>query len=135
MATITITVPIRTQSEPNMRGMGFFGKAKRAKDQRLAVWAAMLETRGILGELKSWSRWHVRLKRVSPNELDTDNLPAALKAVRDQVAHSLGVGRTGKDGKFREDDNDPRFAWSYAQGKCQRGNFEVQIRFSQEPLP
>ena len=59
----------------------------------------------------------VLLTRVSPRELDDDNLRGAFKAFRDGIADALGV-----------DDRDPRVKWQYAQEKGKPQHAEIQIR-------
>lgn len=91
-----ITLPIVTVSEANRRDH-WRVKARRVKAQRRAAWE--LCPRVGLPCL-------VTLIRVSPRELDDDNLRGALKAIRDGVADRLGV-----------DDRDPRVEWAYGQRK------------------
>ncbi len=100
---ITFAIPIRTHSKLNQR-IHWGARAKQAKAERTATWAAALPF--------AWDlRWGanpavVTLTRVSPRELDDDNLRGALKAVRDEVARLLGV-----------DDRDARVQWRYGQEK------------------
>jgi hypothetical protein len=49
----------------------------------------------------------VTMTRVSPGEVDDDNLPGAMKAVRDELSVWLCEGN----------DRDPRVQWRYAQKK------------------
>lgn len=58
----------------------------------------------------------VVLTRLSPRELDTDNVIGGLKAVRDGVADALGI-----------DDRDPRVEWIYAQEKTWRRGVRIEI--------
>lgn len=60
----------------------------------VAAWAPQREV---------W-RVHVRLVRYGPRRLDSDNLAAAFKPIRDGIADALGV-----------DDGSDRVAWSYEQ--------------------
>ena len=91
-----VHIPIATVSESNRRDH-WQVKRKRAKAQRSM--AATLVPRFGLPCV-------VTLTRISPRELDDDNLRGALKAVRDGVADRLGV-----------DDRDPREQWRYDQRK------------------
>lgn len=59
----------------------------------------------------------VTMTRLSPGELDDDNLPGACKGIRDGIADRLGI-----------DDRDKRVQWRYAQEKCKRGEFGVRVR-------
>lgn len=59
----------------------------------------------------------VTLVRISPGELDDDNLRGALKGVRDGIADRLGV-----------DDRDPRVTWVYAQERAKGYAVRVELR-------
>lgn len=62
----------------------------------------------------------ITLTRVSAGTLDAhDNLPSAFKHIVDQIAAWLGV-----------DDADPRVTWIYAQEKCKRGDYGVEVEIS-----
>jgi hypothetical protein len=94
----TQVLPVRLRSRANeaiasLRGRR--GQASRSKTQRGAARMALAQSR-----LEPGGRAIVRLVRISPRELDGDNLAAALKAVRDGVADALGVN-----------DRDPRVTW------------------------
>lgn len=52
----------------------------------------------------------VRLTRISPGRLDDDNLRAAIKGIRDQIAREMGV-----------DDRDPLVRWDYDSPGQERG--------------
>ena len=100
---MTVTVPIRTVSEANVRAH-WPARAERAREQRhmtRLVLRAQSCPRPALPIV-------VTLTRVAPRELDDDTLRCALKAVRDGVADYLGV-----------DDRHPDVGWLYAQ---RRGN-------------
>ena len=98
---LLLEFPLVTKSEPNERG--HWGKRHgRSANQRdvlswelLAVQAAMR----LLGLPVT-----VKLTRINGKELDDDNLRGAMKAVRDEIAKSLGVN-----------DRDPAVKWLYAQ--------------------
>ena len=109
----TITSPIRTQSEANLREH-WAPKAKRAKIQRATV--------GMLVQQKPMLRRHpgmfeVTLTRIAPRKLDTDNLARSMKAIRDGVADALHL-----------DDGDVRFDWKYTQEKGEPKKYAVKIQ-------
>ena len=58
----------------------------------------------------------MRLTRIGPRRLDSDNLAAALKHVRDGVADALGM-----------DDGDPRLVWLYGQRRGKPGEYAVLV--------
>ena len=101
-----VHLPIATVSESNRRDH-WQVKRKRAKAQRQMA-AALVPRFGL--------PCVVTLTRVSPRELDDDNLRGALKAVRDGVADRLGI-----------DDRDPRVEWRYAQRKGAVKAVEVEL--------
>ena len=97
---IVFTVPVRTESMSNAR-LHWALKAKKVKAQRAATaYRTPLELK-TLGPLLT-----VTLTRVSPRQLDDDNLRGALKGIRDQVACALGV-----------DDRSSLVCWGYGQEK------------------
>ena len=58
----------------------------------------------------------ITLTRVSPRELDDDNLRPALKSARDGIADWLQV-----------DDRDPRVKWEYAQERGKPKGVRVEV--------
>lgn len=89
-------VPVRAPSTANLREH-FMARARRTARQKSAArLCCPAWTRGAL--------LHIRLTRVGPRRLDTDNLASSLKAVRDGVASWLRV-----------DDGSPLVEWDYAQ--------------------
>lgn len=61
----------------------------------------------------------VRLVRVAPRPLDGDNLQAAFKAIRDELALRLGL----------PDDRDPRVTWEYGQERGRPKEQGLRIEF------
>lgn len=104
VAPIAFVVPVATKSVSNLREH-WATRAKRVKRERMATFAAF--PRKLLGALSGLvpgdpKSLRVSLTRISPRELDDDNLRPALKAVRDEIARLVGV-----------DDRDPRIQWVY----------------------
>lgn len=98
------TWPLATKSEANARGH-WGRKADRASSQRGPA-RMLFEPR--VRELGMRLPLVVKLTRVSPRELDDDNLRPALKAVRDGITDALAsLGITS--------DRDRRVTWQYAQ--------------------
>lgn len=103
--TTTIDWPMVLPNPNNLREH-WAVRAKRVKAQRLAT-GLMLRCAGVadkLRPLKAGEVLAVRLTRISTRMLDDDNLQAAFKAVRDEVA-----------AYFHVDDADPRIRFEYAQ--------------------
>lgn len=108
-------IPMRLPSVANLREH-WAKKAKRTASQRGVV-RLVLAMRLLPHRQHLASAYVVTLTRVSARELDDDNLASAFKAVRDEVAHLLGL-----------DDRDKRLAWLYGQEKAKRGQHSVRIR-------
>ncbi|WP_375772946.1 hypothetical protein NR798_19330 [Archangium gephyra] len=97
MACITFELPVATKNPTNQRKHPMT-RHRRAKGQRDATHLL-------------WPGWSgpallvVRLTRMAPRRIDSDdNLPAALKSLRDEAAR-----------QFRVDDASPLVRWVYAQ--------------------
>ena len=113
---------LRLDSAANGRGASrgaTFAKAARVRRQRAEGFRA--------GEL--FSRMFtaapfrvVRLTRISPRLLDSDNLEGALKAVRDGVADGLGIN-----------DRDPRVRYVVDQEQGLPGEFSVRCELFAAP--
>ncbi len=105
----SLIIPIETRSENNMREH-WAQKSSRASMQRRATWLAV---NNVFQKLKERTKpgqsegVRVRLTRIAPRALDSDNLGGALKAVRDGVADSLD--RNDRDGEL--------MVWETAQRK------------------
>lgn len=124
---MTITIPLRTVSESNGRGLtrgAAIAKSTRIKRQRSTV-ALYLRAEGIAGShWLSLAPLTVLLVRISPRALDDDNLRGALKSTRDAVAGFLGIN-----------DRDPRVRWDYTQrtGAVREQAVEITLRVG-EPV-
>lgn len=111
------TIPIRTVPLSNSRPAHWSQRHRHVKAERKATWAAALRAK--LEKLKPWETATVTMRRVSRGTLDDDNLPVALKAVRDQLAEHLGLPH----------DADPRVKWVVEQERrVARACVEVHIR-------
>lgn len=97
---LSFVIPIQTESMSNAR-LHWAIKAKKVQAQRRATAYRTPPEVKALGPLLV-----VTLTRVSPRQLDDDNLRGALKGVRDQVASALGV-----------DDRSRLVRWDYGQEK------------------
>lgn len=107
-----ISVPIKLQSTANLREHWAAKHRRTAPQQK----AAALLSKSLVRQLRP--ALTVTLTRVSPRELDDDNLRGALKAVRDGVASAL-----------RLDDRCPLVAWAYAQRRGAPHENAVEIAF------
>lgn len=117
--TCTYTIPVRTVSEANRREH-WAAKAKRAKELRSIAFVAThanVDWRepGLFVAVRKRGAT-ITLTRLAPRALDSDNLAASFKAVRDGIADSLGIN-----------DGDERIEWRYAQRKGKPREFGVQV--------
>ena len=108
---ITISLPLHTVSLTNSREH-WRKRATRASKHRFAartLCGGVCRSTGLPAI--------VTLTRIAPSAgLDDDNLPPALKSVRDGIADAFGV-----------DDRDPRIKWQYAQERGKRYGVDVTI--------
>ena len=119
MPAIQVELPVRTVSEPNARTHW----APRARRQSELRGVFNLAIRSRLGASRRPDRAAVTLTRIAPRTMDSDNLAASLKAVRDGVADALGI-----------DDGDARLTWAYAQERGPNSRyFAVRVRIESVP--
>lgn len=104
------TLPIQLVSVANQR-QHWGPTSKRTKSH---VGAGMLFARGctVPGLVKA-----VRITRIAPRSLDTDNLAMSAKALRDGIAKGLGVSDSVKGG----------IDWQYGQTRGKPKEYAVRI--------
>lgn len=73
-----------------------------------------------------FKRYDIQLVRVAPRKLDTDNLPFAMKHIRDCLADMIVPGLA----PGRADD-DARITWQYAQQKSKKLLYGFVISINQ----
>lgn len=112
---MTFTMPIKTVSRANSR-MHWAAKMRLTQAERET---AMLLARSAMRRRPKPKRISsITLTRFSVQEMDSDNLPAALKAVRDGIADALGIDDGTKNG----------IEWKYKQVRCdKREQFAVRV--------
>lgn len=116
---IVISLPLRLVSEANVREHHMV-KARRASEQRQLARMALTPQIPPIREPHVWHDIEVRITRIGPRKLDSDNLARACKAVRDGIADAVGL-----------DDGDPRFDWDYDQ-RTKGRSYGVIIEFHAE---
>lgn len=88
-------------------------RRKRERTQKSIVWGHLqtaFAKNGIPGLPAV-----VRLTRIAPRRLDSDNLARAFKAIRDQVATCLLPATAGNQSRRWADDSDAQLSWEYDQ--------------------
>jgi hypothetical protein len=101
MKQIDFQTPIRTVSEANMREH-YMAKHRRKKEQQFMMMLALQNN--LIGR-KIQFPCVVKLTRIGPRKLDSDNLAGSLKHVQDIVAKTLGV----------DDGDEEKIRWEYKQ--------------------
>ena len=113
---LAFTMPVRTVSEANEREH-WRRRHNRKKEQQEDTHKAWKKAKGdrplFLSLLPSC---HVRLVRVGPRRLDTDNLAGSFKHVQDAIAIELGV-----------DDGDSWVKWEYEQVAVGKRVYSVRV--------
>lgn len=115
MTSVTVIVPIRIESTPNLREH-FHVRAKRAREHIQSVWYAL---RAVSAPYSL--PCVVTLTRIAPRMLDSDNLISGAKAARDGVALWMQV-----------DDGHESIAWVYAQRKGKPHEYAAEITIASE---
>lgn len=136
---IVVLVPIRLYSESNMSGH-WSKRAKRTAAVRDAVglclraalrgWSPLATTNELPISTKLVVGLRVTMVRLAPRLLDDDNLAAACKAVRDQVALEIGLPVTGwslNHKRLVADDRDPRVTWVCKQERAKEYGVRIEI--------
>lgn len=135
MPKIILNLPIDTVSEMNC-SQHWRVKSKRHKSQQFFVRLAMNKHKVNLP-------CTVTMIRLSPRDLDDDNLSSAFKWIRDELSECLipnsrktyinGRGKT-QEIKGRAD-SDKRIKWLYGQEKAKIKGIRIEIDFEAESTP
>ena len=120
-----VTIPVRTQSELNMREM-WAVRHKRQKKQKEIVhllWPIALRT-----ALKPKKVLAITFVRLAPKSLDPGNLSSCFKSLQDQAAIELGLAKPDKNGKMRPlDSATDGVAWAYKQEQAKDYAVRIEI--------
>ena len=130
MTKITWILPIKTVSEINCTEH-WTKKHKRHKQQQFFV-RQLFKHEAIEISLPC----HVKLTRLAPRMIDSDNMPTSIKFVQDEIAELL----TGKGGFYvtkkglikaikGHAESDKRITWEYAQEKYKTQAVRIEISF------
>lgn len=113
---LQFSMPMRVDSETNAREH-WSKKYRRKKKQQDWLLTAWLEA--IIAEETQWPIKFpciVRLTRIGPKNLDSDNLVESFKAIRDAIAWTMDI-----------DDGDERIKWEYAQEAVGKRQYAVKV--------
>ena len=114
---VQVTLPLHVVNAKNQREH-WTETAKRTKTERRTVGdymrSAMSHWKGLQWDEGSFL---IRLTRIAPCKLDSDNVQRALSAVRDGVADAIGI-----------DDGSERLTWTYEQEKQHAYGVRIEIR-------
>lgn len=113
--TVEVETPNPLNSSQGITRGGMFARSNRRKTQREAAFNETFRN----GVPTEWpGNVVIELTLLYPvRGLDSDAVPAALKSVRDGVSDAIGFSN----------DNDKRLTWRYAQRKCPRGEYGVEV--------
>lgn len=131
MTHISWELPIKTVSEMNSSEHWTL-KRKRHRQQQLFI---RLSYHRYAHDIKVPCR--VKLTRLAPRLLDSDNLPCSMKYIRDEISECIfpekgGFYRTKKGTlkpKKGHADNDPRVTWIYHQEKAVNLGIRIEIEY------
>ena len=112
---VVVDIPLRLVSAANLREH-WRTRDRRVRAEREAA-AYLCRTQPGWRPLAAGESVDVELLRIAPRALDDDNLAAAFKGVRDQVAAELGLAA----------DNDPRASWHYHQQRGRPREYAIRI--------
>lgn len=115
-----VELPIRLVSEANRRGHWSKHDARREAQRNTAYVTVSLALRKARANTKS-GRFRVRITRIAPRRLDSDNLARSCKSTRDGVADALGV-----------DDGSERVLWVVDQRQGRAREYAVEILIETE---
>lgn len=109
--SLTVTIPIRLASPLNGSHGNWRGPAFRRRAQRdmtlVCLGGHTLPALPVV----------VTITRLGPRKLDSDNLAASAKSVRDEIAKQFGV----------DDGDEDAYVWRYAQEKSKEYGVRVEI--------
>ena len=112
---LLVMLPLRTVSGANIREH-WAAKAKRAKLHRTTA-------RMMLSLDKKWcakqNHFSVKLTRIAPKRLDSDNLAISAKNIRDGIADAIGI-----------DDGSDKFSWEYRQESGRPKEYAVRVEIT-----
>jgi hypothetical protein len=109
-------LPISIESEANKTDHWTKKRQRRLVKQR---WVALAFQNQPVDYLE---KCHVNLIRMSPRFYDFDNLVAAFKSIRDEVANQLRPGKAPGQA-----DNDRNITWGYEQIKSKQKMIKIEI--------
>lgn len=112
---------IKTLSEANLTGEHWSKKHKRHTSQKMLIRLFFSREKP-----KIHLPCLIKLTRIAPRSLDSDNLSSAFKWIRDEISSELtGIIRAGMA------DDDSRIQWQYAQKKGEPKEYAILMEFNQ----
>jgi hypothetical protein len=108
---VVVSIPIRLRSVLNGSHCHWRVVARERSSQRAIVRWTLLTQQRIEGP------WEVTIVRQSRGTLDSDNLQASCKSIRDEIADWIGV-----------DDSSAQITWIYKQEKCRGYGVRIEVR-------
>lgn len=109
----TVTIPIRIESEPNVR-CHWAERARRTREHRGSAFYALKAAKAPFTMPVV-----ITLTRIAPRELDDDNLRAGFKGLRDGIADW-----------FQVNDRTPLIRWEYAQRRGEPKQYAAEVKIT-----
>lgn len=131
---IKFELPIKTVSEANC-SEHWVKKSKRHKNQQFFVRIGFLK---FVKDIKFPCL--IRMVRLGPRILDSDNLQSAFKYIRDEISECLlpelrktYINKHGNEIAIKgRADSDERIIWQYAQEKQAKQGVRIEIDYENE---
>jgi hypothetical protein len=111
---ISVTLPIRTESEANLRE--HWAKKNRRAQLHRGTARLILRQPQYAALYRHTGNFIITLTRIAPRSLDTDNCANSSKHVQDGIADALGI-----------DDGSKRIQWRYAQEKGKPKEYMIRV--------
>ena len=122
---IKYTINVRTISEANARGH-WVKNFKLHHDQKLLALCNTVDALGklVIGDalIGDGAKITITMTRVGGNKMDSDNLAASCKYIRDGIADALAPGLPPGRADGLE-----RFTWKYEQRKGKRSEPKIEV--------
>lgn len=112
----TLELDIKTVSEANQREHWAIKRARHFKQRKAFYFQTHLLMR------KATLPCHIRLTRLAPRQLDSDNLVSAFKAIRDTIADMIRPGLAPGQA-----DNTTEITWDYKQEKSPPKSYKIRV--------
>jgi len=115
---LAFMMPVKVVSEANLREhwRTRHGRKKKQQDETVLCWPKLPDSLRFPALVTVKAPCVVRLLRIGPKRLDSDNLAGSFKHVQDQIARLIGI-----------DDGSPLIKWEYEQVAVGKRIYQVRV--------